>query len=121
MKAAGAVLLKPLKQALKDNDHIYAVIKSSASNQDGKSIGITAPSAAAQEKVLVDVWKKAEIDPETIGYIEAHGTATKLGDPTEISGINRAFKNFTTKKGFCGVGSIKSNIGHTIGAAGVQV
>lgn len=118
-EGAGAVLLKPLKQALKDNDHIYAVIKSSASNQDGKSIGITAPSAAAQEKVLVDVWKKAEIDPETIGYIEAHGTATKLGDPTEISGINRAFKNFTTKKGFCGVGSIKSNIGHTIGAAGV--
>ena len=101
-EGAGAVLLKPLKQALKDNDHIYAVIKSSASNQDGKSIGITAPSAAAQEKVLVDVWKKAEINPETIGYIEAHGTATKLGDPTEISGINRAFKNFTTKKGFCG-------------------
>lgn len=118
-EGAGAILLKPLKQALKDNDHIYAVIKSSSSNQDGKSIGITAPSAAAQEKVLIETWEKAEINPETIGYIEAHGTATKLGDPTEISGMNRAFKKFTKKKGFCGVGSIKSNIGHTIGAAGV--
>lgn len=118
-EGAGAILLKPLKQALKDNDHIYAVIKSSACNQDGKSIGIMAPSTVAQEKVLVEAWTKAKINPETITYIEAHGTATRLGDPTEISAINRAFKHFTTKKEFCGVGSIKSNIGHTIGAAGV--
>ncbi len=118
-EGVGVILLKPLCKAIRDKDNIYAVIKSSACNQDGKSIGITAPSISAQEKVLVEAWEKADINPETISYIEAHGTATKIGDPTEISGINRAFKHFTTKKQFCGVGSIKSNIGHTIGAAGV--
>jgi 3-oxoacyl-(acyl-carrier-protein) synthase/NADP-dependent 3-hydroxy acid dehydrogenase YdfG/acyl carrier protein len=118
-EGVGAILLKPLQKAMEDKDHIYAVIKSSAVNQDGKSIGITAPSVAAQEAVLVEAWEKANINPETISYIEAHGTATKLGDPTEISGINRAFKHFTTRKQFCAIGSVKSNIGHTIGAAGV--
>lgn len=118
-EGVGAVLLKPLRKAMEDGDHIYAVVKSSAMNQDGKSIGITAPSVAAQEAVLAEAWEKAKINPETISYIEAHGTATKLGDPTEISGINRAFRRFTSRKQFCGVGSVKSNIGHTIGAAGV--
>lgn len=118
-EGAGAIILKPLSKAIRDKDNIYAVIKSSAVNQDGKSIGITAPNVSAQEKVLVEAWIRANIDPDTISYIETHGTATKLGDPTEISGINRAFKNFTSKKQFCGVGSVKSNIGHTIGAAGM--
>ena len=115
----GAIVLKPLSKALKDSDHIYAVILSSAINQDGKTIGITAPSMVAQESVIAQAWEKAKIDPETIKYIEAHGTASKLGDPTEISGINRAFKRYTSKKQFCGVGSVKSNIGHTFGAAGI--
>ncbi len=118
-EGAGAILLKPLSKAVQDKDNIYAIIKSSAVNQDGKSIGITAPNVLAQEMVLVEAWKRAGIEPETISYIEAHGTATKLGDPTEISGINRAFRHFTSKKQFCGVGSVKSNIGHTIGAAGM--
>ena len=118
-EGVGAVLLKPLAQAVKDNDHIYAVIKSSAANQDGKSIGITAPNASAQEAVIMEAWERAEIDPNTISYIEAHGTATKLGDPTEIKGINRAFRHYTNRNQFCGVGSVKSNIGHTLGAAGI--
>lgn len=118
-EGAGAILLKPLCKALQDKDNVYAVIKSSAVNQDGKSIGITAPNVLAQEMVLVEAWSRAKIDPETISYIETHGTATKLGDPTEISGINRAFKHFTSKKQFCAVGSVKSNIGHTIGGAGM--
>ena len=118
-EGVGAIFLKPLTKAIKDKDHIYAVIKSTAVNQDGKSIGITAPNANAQEEVIVEAWKRANINPSTISYIEAHGTATKLGDPTEITGINRAFRRYTDKTQFCGVGSVKSNIGHTLGAAGV--
>ncbi len=118
-EGVGAILLKPLAEAICDKDNIYAVIKASAINQDGKSLGITAPNASAQEMVIVEAWERAEINPETISYIETHGTATKLGDPTEISGINRAFRRYTSKKQFCGVGSVKTNIGHTLGAAGM--
>ncbi|NLL72996.1 MAG: SDR family NAD(P)-dependent oxidoreductase [Clostridiales bacterium] len=118
-EGVGAILLKPLQKAIQDRDHIYAVIKSSAVNQDGKSIGITAPNAKAQEAVIMEGWERANIDPTTVSYIEAHGTATKLGDPTEIKGINQAFRHFTDATQFCGVGSVKSNIGHTLGAAGV--
>lgn len=118
-EGAGIVVLKKLSQAIQDQDRIYAVIRSSACNQDGRSIGITAPNAQAQRDVILEAWKKADIDPETITYIEAHGTATKLGDPTEFSGMNSAFRTVTDKMQFCGIGSLKSNIGHTIGAAGV--
>lgn len=118
-EGAGVVVLKKLSQAIYDQDRIYAVIRSSACNQDGRSIGITAPNAQAQRDVILEAWKKADVDPETITYIEAHGTATKLGDPTEISGVNSAFRAVTEKMQFCGIGSLKSNIGHTIGAAGV--
>lgn len=118
-EGVGAIFLKPLSKAIKDRDHIYAVIKSTAVNQDGKSIGITAPNANAQEAVIVEAWERANINPRTISYIEAHGTATKLGDPTEITGINRAFRRYTKDTQFCGVGSVKSNIGHTLGTAGV--
>lgn len=116
------ILLKPLTRALKDRDNIYGVIKSSAINQDGSSIGLTAPNARAQEEVIVDAWNRAGINPETISYIEAHGTGTKLGDPIEIEGITRAFRRYTDKKQFCAVGSVKSNIGHldnTAGAVGL--
>ncbi len=118
-EGVGALFLKPLIQAIKDKDHIYAIIKSTAVNQDGKSIGITAPNANAQEAVIVEAWERANINPCTISYIEAHGTATKLGDPTEITGINRAFRRYTDNTQFCGVGSVKSNLGHTLGAAGI--
>lgn len=113
------IMLKPYSKAKKDKDQIYAVIKGSAINQDGKSIGLTAPNVRAQEDVIVSAWKNARIDPETISYIEAHGTGTKLGDPIEIEGINRAFSRFTSKKQFCGIGSIKSNLGHTDSLAGL--
>ncbi|HEX2926791.1 MAG TPA: SDR family NAD(P)-dependent oxidoreductase [Ruminiclostridium sp.] len=114
-----AIVLKPLSKALKDGDSIYAVIKGSAMNQDGMSIGITAPNAAAQEDVIVNAWKNAGVSPETITYIEAHGTGTKLGDPIEIDGMTRAFRRFTDKKQFCAVGSVKTNIGHLDNSAGV--
>ncbi|WP_422657545.1 SDR family NAD(P)-dependent oxidoreductase [Paenibacillus sp. EC2-1] len=113
------MMLKPLEQAIESRDHIYAVIKSSALNQDGGSVGITAPNAEAQEAVIVDAWKRAGIDPETIGYIETHGTATKLGDPIEVEGLSRAFKRFTDKKQFCAIGSLKSSVGHLDNAAGI--
>jgi acyl transferase domain-containing protein len=118
-EVVAAVLLKPLKNALEDGDTIYAVIKGSASNQDGSSVGITAPNAAAQEDVITRAWKDAGINPETIRYIETHGTGTKLGDPIEIEGILSAFSKFTLRKQFCAVGSAKSNLGHPDHSAGI--
>lgn len=118
-EGVGAVVLKPLSKAVIDKDHIYAVIKSSSINNDGKTNGLTAPNAVQQSKVILDAWKKAGISAEDISYIETHGTGTKIGDPIEIKGIEMAFREYTNKKQFCGIGSIKSNIGHTIGASGV--
>ncbi|UNK19972.1 SDR family NAD(P)-dependent oxidoreductase [Paenibacillus sp. N3/727] len=113
------IVLKSLRQAVRDRDNIYAVIKGSSINQDGASVGITAPNAAAQEEVIKAAWKDAGINPETITYIEAHGTATNLGDPVEINGIERAFGSFTDKKQFCAIGSVKSNAGHLDCASGL--
>lgn len=118
-EGAVAFLLKPLEKAMSDHDHIYAVIKGSAVNQDGASVGITAPNAAAQEDVIIKAWREAGIHPETITYIEAHGTGTKLGDPIEIDGIQRAFGRYTAKKQFCAISSVKTNIGHLDSASGV--
>lgn len=118
-EGVGAIMLKPLSKALEDRDHIHAVIKGGAVNQDGASVGITAPNSLAQADLIEAAWKDAEVPPESITYIEAHGTGTQLGDPIEIDGITRAFQKYTTKKQFCGVGSIKSNIGHLDHAAGI--
>ncbi|WP_310551833.1 SDR family NAD(P)-dependent oxidoreductase [Paenibacillus glufosinatiresistens] len=118
-EGAAVIVLKPLTKALEDKDHIYAVIKGSAMNQDGRSMGITAPNSSAQEQLIMEAWKDAGIDPESVSYIEAHGTGTKLGDPIEIHGIERAFAHFTDKKQFCAVGSVKTNIGHLDNAAGM--
>lgn len=117
-EGVGMVLLKSLKQAIEDGDHIYAVVKGSSINNDGASNGITAPSAEAQEDLLLRVWKNAQIDPEQIGYYEAHGTGTVLGDPIEIKGLTKAFKKFTSKKQFCAIGSLKTNMGHLVAASG---
>jgi len=113
------LVLKPLSSAIADKDHIYGVIKGSCANQDGSSIGITAPNSAAQEKAIMQAWKEAEIHPEEISYIEAHGTATKLGDPVEIGGVTAAFSHFTEKKQFCAIGASKSNFGHLDCASGL--
>ena len=118
-EGVAALVLKPLKEAEKDKDRIYAVIKGSALNQDGTSVGITAPNADAQEAVITKAWENAKINPEQVSYIETHGTATKLGDPVEITAIDRAFHRYTDKKQFCAVGSVKANLGHLDCASGI--
>jgi acyl transferase domain-containing protein/acyl carrier protein len=118
-EGVAAILLKPLRKAIEDRDNIYAVIKGSASNQDGSSAGLTAPNPAAQEEVIIQAWEDAGIDPESVTYIETHGTGTQLGDPIEIQGIQSAFKRYTRKKQFCAVGSSKTNLTHLSEAAGI--
>ena len=118
-EGAGAVVLKRLADAERDNDFIYGVILGSGVNQDGKTNGITAPSVNSQIALERDLYTRYNIDPETISYIEAHGTGTKLGDPIELEALSTVFKEKTSRKNFCALGSVKSNIGHTSGAAGV--
>jgi amino acid adenylation domain-containing protein len=117
-EGAGVVVLKRLEDAILDRDYIYAVIKGSAINNDGiRKAGFTAASVAGQAEVIKMALQMAEVEPESIGYIETHGTGTELGDPVEIEGLKLALD--TNKKGFCALGSIKSNLGHTNCAAGV--
>ncbi|URZ01263.1 non-ribosomal peptide synthetase [Clostridium felsineum] len=118
-EGAAALVLKKLSDAQKDHDHIYAVIKGCEVNQDGQSMGITAPNPESQKMVVQKVWSDAEIDPETIDYIEAHGTGTVLGDPIELNSLNNIFSKYTKKKNFCAVSSVKSNIGHLYECAGI--
>ncbi|MCX7920660.1 MAG: amino acid adenylation domain-containing protein [Clostridia bacterium] len=118
-EGVAAIMLKPLSKALEDGDSIHAVIKGISLNQDGTSIGITAPNAMAHEDLILNAWKDAGVEADTIDYIEAHGTATRLGDPIEIDGIERAFRKCTDKKQFCAVGAVKSNLGHTDNVAGL--
>lgn len=119
-EGAAAIILKRLSDAERDGDHIYGVIASSATNSDGASNGLTAPNPRSQTALLTEVWRRAEIDPEQIEYIEAHGTGTSLGDPIEVLGISNAFKSVTDRRQFCGIGSLKTSVGHTVGAAGVM-
>lgn len=118
-EAAAAVVLKRLDKALRDGDHIYGVIAASGTGQDGKTNGITAPNGLAQTALEVSTYARFGINPADISYIECHGTGTKLGDPIEIDALRDAFAKFTDKRHFCAVGSIKTNIGHTLTAAGV--
>lgn len=118
-EGVAAIILKPLHKALHDKDNIYAIIKGSAVNQDGTTMGITAPNSEAQADVIVKAWNNAGVNPESITYIEAHGTATKLGDPVEVDAINKAFQRFTDRKQFCAIRSVKTNIGHLNEAAGI--
>jgi amino acid adenylation domain-containing protein len=115
---AGMVVLKPLEDALADRDHIYAVIKGSAVNNDGlRRIGYAAPGIDGQSEVIKAALHMAEVPSESITYVEAHGTGTPLGDPIEIAALTRAFDS--DKKQHCAVGSVKTNIGHLNTAAGV--
>ena len=115
----GIVVLKRLKDALEDGDRIHATILGSAINNDGSlKIGYTAPSVEGQAKAIAEAQAIAGIDPETISYIETHGTGTALGDPVEIAALTQAFSLRTNKKGFCAIGSVKTNIGHLGAAAG---
>ncbi len=116
---AGVLILKRLSDALRDKDPIYGIVRGSGTNQDGQTSGITAPSFLAQSQLQESVYRKNQVDVEQIQYVEAHGTATKLGDPIEIHALNNTFNKFTMKKGFCAIGSLKANIGHTTAAAGI--
>ncbi|QDL09659.1 beta-ketoacyl synthase [Brasilonema octagenarum UFV-E1] len=117
---AGIVVLKRLKDAIADRDYIHAIIKGSAINNDGAmKVGFTAPSGSGQAAVIGEAQAIAGVDAETISYIEAHGTATPIGDPIEIAALTQAFRQTTDKKGFCAIGSLKTNLGHLDTAAGV--
>ncbi len=117
-EGAGVVVLKRMEDALKDGDHIWAVIKGSRINNDGAGkVGYTAPSVDGQAQVIREACHFAEVSTETISYIEAHGTATALGDPIEIEALKKAFN--TTKRNYCAIGSVKTNCGHLDAAAGV--
>ncbi len=118
-EGVGVLLLKRLDQAERDGDHIYGVIRGSAVNYDGATNGITAPSAASQEQLEAGVYREFGIPVSAIGLVEAHGTGTKLGDPIEVKALTRAFRQSTAAEGYCAIGSVKSNIGHALAAAGV--
>lgn len=124
-EGAGAVLLKPLVKALADGDPIHAVIRGSAVNHGGHAASLMSPDPNAQADLVAKAWEQAGISPKTIGYIEAHGTGTELGDPIEINGLKKAFKralkeesiDFSNK--YCALGTIKTNVGHLEAAAGI--
>lgn len=118
-EAVAVVVLKRLADAVADGDHVHGVIRATGLNQDGASNGITAPNGAAQEELILDVYRRHGIQAERIGYVEAHGTGTALGDPVEANALVRAFRKLTDARGFCAVGSVKSFIGHTGAPAGV--
>lgn len=116
----GVVVLKRLADALADGDHIEALILGSACNNDGASkVGYTAPGLDGQAQLISSAHAVAGIEPDSIGYIEAHGTGTPLGDPIEIRALTQAFRRATQRTGFCGIGSVKTNLGHLDAAAGV--
>ncbi|MEN9568408.1 MAG: hypothetical protein RLZZ69_3604, partial [Cyanobacteriota bacterium] len=120
----GVVVLKRLEDAIADRDRIYAVIKGSAINNDGAmKVGYTAPSEAGQTRAIKAAQIMAEVEPETITYMEAHGTGTALGDPIEVAAMTEAFRansnNKKDKKGYCAIGSVKTNVGHLDAAAGI--
>ncbi|WSQ13143.1 acyltransferase domain-containing protein [Streptomyces sp. NBC_01231] len=116
----GVVVLKRLEDALADGDRIRAVVRGSAVNNDGRrKVGFTAPSAPGQTEVILAAQAQGDIDAGTIGLIEAHGTATRIGDPIEVAALTEAFRQSTDRRGFCALGSVKSNIGHLGAAAGI--
>jgi phthiocerol/phenolphthiocerol synthesis type-I polyketide synthase E len=113
------VVLRRLDEALADGDHVHAVLRGSAVNNDGANrMGYTAPSVDGQAAAVRAAQLVAEVDPGTVTYVEAHGTATPLGDPIEIAALTKAFQQGTDRTGFCQIGSVKTNIGHTDSAAG---
>ncbi|MEC4892939.1 MAG: beta-ketoacyl synthase N-terminal-like domain-containing protein [Oscillatoria sp. PMC 1051.18] len=116
----GVVVLKRLEDALVDGDFIHAIIKGSAINNDGSlKVGYTAPSIEGQKEVILEAIALAQVEPETITYVETHGTGTSLGDPIEIEALTQAFRSHTEEKGFCAIASVKSNVGHLNTAAGI--
>ncbi|MBC7984551.1 MAG: SDR family NAD(P)-dependent oxidoreductase, partial [Candidatus Obscuribacterales bacterium] len=125
-EGVGMLFLKPLAAAERDGDHIYGLIKGSAENHGGRASSLTAPNPLAQAELIKAAYREAQIDPRTVTYIETHGTGTPLGDPIEINGLKRAFADLyldngegVVKDSHCGLGSVKTNLGHLELAAGV--
>ncbi|HET8840507.1 MAG TPA: type I polyketide synthase, partial [Ktedonobacteraceae bacterium] len=116
----GVVVLKRLREALEDKDYIYAIVRGSATNNDGSQrVSFTAPGVDGQSGVIAEALGSAGVEPESISYVEAHGTATELGDAVEMAAMSKTFRMSTQKRGFCAIGSIKPNIGHLDRASGV--
>jgi polyketide synthase PksN len=118
-EGVGALFLKPLEQAIADGDNIHGVIKSVAVTHSGRTIGYTIPGPHSQSKLILTALERANIDARSIGYIEAHGTGTDLGDSIEIAGLTHAFQKYGVAKQSCAIGSVKTNMGHLEAAAGV--
>ena len=115
-----AVVLKPLDAALRDRDPVIAVVKSTCINNDGANkVSYTAPSVTGQARAMAEAFALAEVEPDSVGYVECHATGTVVGDPLEIQALTRAFRTQTDRENFCAVGSVKSNIGHPEQAAGL--
>jgi amino acid adenylation domain-containing protein len=116
-EGAAVVMIKPLQAAIKEGDHIYAIIKGSAINNDGsRKVGYTAPSVHGQVEAISQALAEASVQPQSISYIETHGTATPLGDPVELEALKKVFGR--SHEAYCAIGSIKSNIGHLDSASG---
>lgn len=114
------VLLKDAESAVRDGDHVYALLRGAGMNNDGdRKAGYYAPSVAGQAELVSAVLDRAGVHPESIGYLEAHGTGTRLGDPIEVMAVTEAYRRHTDRTGFCGIGSVKSNLGHLDAAAGL--
>ncbi|MGD9209728.1 MAG: SDR family NAD(P)-dependent oxidoreductase, partial [Desulfobacteraceae bacterium] len=125
-EGVAAILLKPLQKAVEDGDSIRAIIKHSGINHGGRAHSLMAPNSEAHARLLAKIYSEANIDPTSISYIEAHGTGTELGDPVEIEGLKKAFENNTKStdlidlpSNYCGVGTVKTNIGHLEPASGI--
>ena len=119
-EGVAVLLLKRANEAIADGDHIYALLRATSINNDGgESAGFYAPSVAGQREAIDRALTTAGIEPDTIGYVEAHGTGTPLGDPIEIAALSQAYGRHTQARGFCGIGSVKTNIGHLDTAAGL--
>ncbi|MEV5976427.1 amino acid adenylation domain-containing protein [Streptomyces sp. NPDC052114] len=123
-EGVGVVLLKPDDRAQGDGDAVHAVIKAATANHGGRTTSLTAPNPDAQADLLVEAYRAADVAPETVGYIETHGTGTALGDPIETTGLSTAFRRLRAERGTtaapgCVIGSVKTNIGHLEAAAGI--
>ena len=118
-EGVGCIILKPLAQAIADKDSIYALIRGTAINHDGRSKGLTVPYGPAQESLIRSALKNAEIEPKELNYVELHGTGTSLGDPIEAMALGAVLEEGRDKDNPCLVGSVKSNIGHLEAAAGI--
>ncbi|OEV07594.1 polyketide synthase, partial [Streptomyces nanshensis] len=125
-EGVGILVLKRLSAAVRDGDHVYGVVRGSAVNHGGRANSLTAPNPRAQADLVVGAWSRAGVDPRSVGYVEAHGTGTGLGDPVEVNGLKAAFAELYERWGVsgvgeahCGLGSVKTNIGHLELASGV--